>query len=85
MPSTPKLIVILGQTATGKTALAVEIAKKHNGSIICADSRTIYKGMDIDTAKPSKAEQKSVQHCLLDEVEPNQSFSVVEFKTLCDK
>jgi tRNA dimethylallyltransferase len=85
MPSSPKLIVILGQTATGKTALAIEIAKKHNGAIICADSRTIYKGMDIGTAKPSKDEQKSVQHYLLDEVVPNQSFSVVEFKTLCDK
>ena len=85
MPSSSKLIVILGQTATGKTALAIEVAKKHNGSIICADSRTIYKGMDIGTAKPSKTEQKSVQHYLLDEVEPNDSFSVVEFKTLCDK
>ena len=85
MPSTPKLIVILGQTATGKTSLAIEIAKKHNGAIICADSRTIYRGMDIGTAKPTKDEQKSVQHYLIDEVEPNQGFSVVEFKTLCNK
>lgn len=85
MPSTPKLVVILGQTATGKTALAMEVARKHNGAIICADSRTIYKGMDIGTAKPSQNEQKAIQHYLIDVVEPNQSFSVVEFKTLCQK
>lgn len=85
MPSSPKLVVILGQTATGKTALAMEVARKHNGAIICADSRTIYKGMDIGTAKPSQNEQKAIQHYLIDVVEPNQSFSVVEFKTLCQK
>lgn len=85
MPSTPKLVVILGQTATGKTALAMEVARKHNGAIICADSRTIYRGMDIGTAKPSQDEQKAIKHYLLDVVEPNQSFSVVEFKTLCQK
>lgn len=85
MPSSPKLVVILGQTASGKTALAMEVARKHNGAIICADSRTIYKGMDIGTAKPSQNEQKAIQHYLIDVVEPNQSFSVVEFKTLCQK
>jgi tRNA dimethylallyltransferase len=85
MSSSEKLVVILGQTATGKTALAIELARKHNGAIICADSRTIYKGMDIGTAKPSQVEQNSIQHYLLDVVEPNQSFSVVEFKTLCQK
>lgn len=85
MPSSPKLVVILGQTASGKTALAMEVARKHNGAIICADSRTIYRGMDIGTAKPSQDEQKAIQHYLIDVVEPNQSFSVVEFKTLCQK
>lgn len=85
MPSSPKLVVILGQTASGKTALAIEVARKHNGAIICADSRTIYRGMDIGTAKPSQDEQKAIQHYLIDVVEPNQSFSVVEFKTLCQK
>ena len=85
MASQPKLVVILGQTATGKTGLSLEIAKRHNGEIICADSRTIYKGMDIGTAKPNQTEQKEVKHYLLDVVEPNNSYSVVEFKTNAEK
>lgn len=85
MSNQPKLVVILGQTATGKTGLSLDIAKKHNGSIICADSRTIYKGMDIGTAKPTKLEQKDIKHYLLDVVEPNNSYNVVEFKTNAEK
>lgn len=56
------LIVIVGPTASGKTALAIKIAKKVNGEIICADSRTIYKGLDIGTAKPTEEEQRQVKH-----------------------
>lgn len=76
------LIVILGETASGKSALALELAKQFGGEIICADSRTIYKGMDIGTAKPTAAEQKLVQHHLLDVAEPDQQFSAAQFKTL---
>ncbi|PID33120.1 tRNA (adenosine(37)-N6)-dimethylallyltransferase MiaA [Candidatus Saccharibacteria bacterium] len=76
----PPLIVIAGPTASGKTALAIRLAKQFNGEIICADSRTIYKGMDIGTAKPSRAEQSEVVHWGLDLVEPNQKFSVADFK-----
>jgi len=74
------LVVITGPTASGKTSLAIEIAKKFNGEIICADSRTIYKHMDIGTAKPSKFEQLEVLHWGLDLVEPGEYFSVADFK-----
>lgn len=74
------LIVIVGPTASGKTALAIDIARQFGGEIICADSRTVYKGMDIGTAKPTKAEQSQVRHWGLDLVEPNQKFSVADFK-----
>jgi tRNA dimethylallyltransferase len=72
--------VITGPTASGKTGLAIELAKHHDGEIICADSRTIYTGMDIGTAKPSAAERALVPHWGLDLVEPSQSFSAADFK-----
>ena len=78
-----KLLVIVGPTASGKTSLAIEVAKKYNGEIICADSRTIYKGMDIGTAKPSKAEQQEIAHHLLDIIEPGEVFSAADFKKAC--
>lgn len=74
------LIVITGPTASGKTSLAIELAKKIDGEIICADSRTIYKGLDVGTAKPSKAEQAEVPHWGLDLVNPGDYFSVSDFK-----
>ncbi|MEI6480777.1 MAG: tRNA (adenosine(37)-N6)-dimethylallyltransferase MiaA [Candidatus Saccharibacteria bacterium] len=79
------LIVIVGPTASGKTSAAIEIAKKFDGEVICADSRTVYKGMDIGTAKPSISEQEGIRHHLLDIVRPDQQFTVAEFKTLADK
>src|SRR5688572_21256799 len=74
------LIVIAGPTASGKSALAMKVAKKYNGEIICADSRTVYKGMDIGTAKPSAVDRKEVPHHLLDIVQPNQPFTAADFK-----
>ncbi len=76
----PPLIVIVGPTASGKTGLAIDIAKQYNGEIICADSRSIYKGADIGTAKPSPVEQLAVPHWGLDLVEPGDYFSVADFK-----
>ena len=76
----PKVIVICGPTASGKTALSIELAKKINGEIISSDSMQIYKNMDIGTAKPSKEEMQGIKHYLLDFVEPNQRYSVAEFK-----
>lgn len=78
------LIVITGPTASGKSALAMEIAKNYGGEIICADSRTVYKGMDIGTAKPTRQDQREVRHHLLDIVEPGQPFSAAEFKKLAE-
>lgn len=74
------LIVIVGPTASGKTSLALELAEKFNGEIICADSRTIYKGMDIGTAKPTAAEQARVPHWGLDLIELNEDYSAADFK-----
>ncbi len=75
-----KLVAIIGPTASGKSGLAVDLARKFDGEIICADSRTIYKGMNVGTAKPTAADRAAVPHHLLDILEPNQSFSVAEFK-----
>ncbi len=76
----PKVIVICGPTASGKTALSIELAKKINGEIVSSDSMQIYKYMDIGTAKPTQEEMQGIQHYLLDFVEPNQRYSVAEFK-----
>jgi tRNA dimethylallyltransferase len=81
----PSLIVVVGETASGKSTLGLEIAKKYNGEIICADSRTIYKGMDIGTAKPTKIEQEAVRHHLLDVVAPGKPFTAADFKQLTQK
>lgn len=76
------LVVIVGETASGKSSLALKLAKKFDGEIISADSRTIYKGMDIGTAKPGELEQTQVRHHLLDIVEPDRIFNAAEFKNL---
>jgi tRNA dimethylallyltransferase len=81
----PKIIVILGQTSTGKSDFAVEIAKQINGEIISADSRQVYKGMDLGTGKITKKEMRGVPHYLLDICSPSKSFSVNDFKKLADK
>jgi len=83
--ATAPLVVIVGPTASGKSALAIELAEQFGGEIICADSRTVYKGMDIGTAKPSQEDQKRVQHWGLDLVEPGESFSAADFKEYANK
>lgn len=75
-----KVIVIGGPTATGKTALSIELAKKMNGEIISADSMLIYQDMDIGTAKPTMEEREGISHYMIDVVEPNERFSVADFK-----
>lgn len=79
------LIAIVGPTASGKTGLAVELARRFNGEIICADSRTVYKFMDIATAKPTATEQQQVQHWGIDLVNPNERFTVADFKEYADE
>ena len=75
-----KVIVIAGPTASGKTKLSVELAKKINGEIVSADSMQIYKYMNIGTAKVTKEEMQGIKHYLVDFVEPNTRYSVSEFK-----
>jgi tRNA dimethylallyltransferase len=81
----PKLVVILGPTASGKTDLAIKLAKKFNGEIICADSRQVYKEMNIGTAKPTEKEIKKIPHHLIDIIFPNQEFSVAIYKKMAIK
>jgi len=78
--SQPPLVVIVGPTASGKSSLAIKLAQAFNGEIICADSRTVYKHMDIGTAKPSIEDQAAVPHWGLDLVEPGEVFTAADFK-----
>lgn len=74
-----KVIAIVGPTASGKTKMAIEMAQKLDTEIISADSRLVYKGFDIGTAKPTKEEQLLVKHHMIDVVEPEYDFSVADF------
>ena len=81
----PKVLVILGPTATGKSDVAVKLAKKFNGEIISADSRQIYKGMNLGSGKITKKEMSGIPHYLLDVLSPKELFSVSEYKKLAEK
>ncbi|MGH7194743.1 MAG: tRNA (adenosine(37)-N6)-dimethylallyltransferase MiaA [Candidatus Saccharimonadales bacterium] len=81
----PKLLVVVGETASGKTGLAVELAKRFDGEIICADSWTVRRGVNIGTAKPTEAERREVPHHLLDVVEPCGDFTAAVFKRLANQ
>lgn len=80
-----KVLIIVGPTASGKTKLGIEAAKRFNGEIISADSMQIYKYMNIGTAKPTFEEREGIPHHLIDIVEPNEKFSVAEFKNRAEK
>lgn len=80
-----KIIAILGPTASGKTAMSIEIARKFNGEIICLDSRTIYQGMNIGTAKPTITEMSEIPHHLLDISTPDKTITLSEIKNLADQ
>ena len=75
-----KVIVICGPTASGKTALSIELAKKINGQIVSADSMQIYEDMNIGTAKPDKEEMQSIKHYLIDFISPENRYSVADYK-----
>jgi len=79
MESGPKIVFIAGPTASGKTGLAVEVAQKIGAEIICADSQTIRKWMDIGTAKPTTEEMQGIPHHMLDIIEPYDPYSVAEY------
>ena len=80
-----KIIVVVGPTASGKSALAVKLARKFKGEIISADSRQVYKGLDIGTGKITKKEMFGVPHHLLDVADPKKQFSVSEYKKLAEE
>src|SRR3990167_2216383 len=92
----PKIIVVLGPTASGKSDVGVALARQFNGEVVAADSRTVYRGMDVGTAKPKCnvkyqisnvkcVEADGVTHHLIDVVEPDQEFSLAQFKELANK
>lgn len=80
-----KVIIILGPTASGKTSLSIELAKKFNGEIVSADSRQVYLGLDLGTGKVTKKEMSGIPHHLLDVANPKKSFSVAEYAKLATK
>ena len=80
-----KVIVIGGPTASGKTSLSIELAKKINGQIVSADSMQIYKDMNIGTAKPDQKEMQGIKHYLLDCISPEQRYSVADYKLQAKK
>ena len=73
------IVVVCGPTASGKTALSVELAKRLSGEIISADSMQIYRGMNIATAKPTDEEKQGIPHYLMDFLDPHDSFSVADY------
>lgn len=79
------LIVIVGPTASGKTGLAIKIAKQFDGEVISADSRAIYRGMNIGTAKPSKEEQDGIKHWGIDLVYPDERFTAADFQSYANE
>ena len=81
----PKIIVVCGPTATGKSDYAVELAKKIGGEIISADSRQVYKGMDIGSGKITKKEMRGVPHYMLDIISPKKTYTAGQFKIDTDK
>jgi tRNA dimethylallyltransferase len=78
-PPTPPRLVIVGATATGKSAVALEVARRLPGELVCVDAMTVYRGMDIGTAKPSAAERAEIPHHLLDLFEPTEESSLARF------
>lgn len=80
----PRLIIITGPTASGKSSLAVDLAIELGGEIISADSMQVYRGMDIGTAKPTTKERRGVRHHLIDVVDPDEEFNASIFRSLAE-
>lgn len=81
----PKIIVILGPTSSGKTSLSIKVAKKFNGEIVSADSRQVYKGMDVGTGKVTEEEAQGIAHHLIDIASPKRNFSAGKYKKSAEK
>lgn len=80
----PRIVVITGPTATGKTALALDLAQRHAGEVVSADSRQIYRHLDIGTAKPTGDQQARVRHHLIDVANPDERFDAARFRGLAE-
>ena len=80
MNSKPKVVAVVGSTASGKTALAIDLAKEFSGEVISADSRQVYRGLDEGTAKVSAAEMQGVPHHLIDICDPDTIYTAADFK-----
>ena len=78
----PKLIIIIGPTGSGKSSLAVNLARQFNGEVISADSRQVYKGLNIGSGKITKREMKGVPHYLLDVASPKKTFTITQYQKL---
>ena len=76
----PRVVLLMGPTASGKTALGIEIAKALKGEVISVDSALVYRGMDIGTAKPDMEERQGIKHHLIDIIDPSESFSAGQFR-----
>ena len=85
IPVPPKILVITGPTASGKTWLAVELAKRYNGEVVSADSMQIYRRMDIGTAKPTPGEMQGIPHHMIDVVDPEEDFSVARYVDMASR
>ena len=81
----PKLIAVVGPTTSGKTALGIELANRYGGEILSVDSRQVYRGMDIGTAKPDVRERIGIAHYGIDLSDPDELFSVADFSDHADR
>ena len=79
MPTKPKILIVLGPTAVGKSDLAVELALRFNGEVVSADSRQVYTGLDIGTGKITTQEMRGIPHHMLDVIDPSHHFSVIDY------
>jgi tRNA dimethylallyltransferase len=80
LPALKPLVILVGPTAVGKTEAVIQLARRLDGEIVSADSRSFYRGMDIGTAKPSLAERKEIPHHLVDVAEPDEVWSLARFQ-----
>ena len=83
--SKPRIVTIVGPTASGKSALAVELARRFNGEVVGADSMQLYRYMDIGTAKPTLKERKGVPHQMIDVLDPDEPFSASDYKSMASR
>ncbi len=83
LESTPLVVILLGPTGSGKTALSLALAEHFNGEIVSCDSVAVYRGMELGTAKPTKEERARIPHHLIDVTTPDQPFTAGDYSRMC--